>query len=122
MCTSNCNAINCIYILICEICDSYYIGQSKKFKERFRNHISTIKNFEFHKLDKNAEVAEHFNLPDHKNKYEDKLKWLIFKNEISNLNLRVSYEQEIIKLFEICGNKLLNEDKNANLIKTFFTI
>jgi hypothetical protein len=117
--SSNCNAKDCIYILYCEICDSYYVGQSKDFKRRFPNHLSTIKNYQFNKSD--CELAKHFNQLDHINIFDTKLKWTIFASKIINFKLRLSTEQEIIRLFKDCGNKIINEKIFNKSIRSFYT-
>ena len=117
--SSNCNAKDCIYILYCEICDSYYVGQSKDFKRRFPNHLSTIKNYKFNKSD--CELAKHFNQSDHINIFDIKLKWTIFASKIINVKLRLSTEQEIIRLFKDCGNKIINEKIFNKSIRSFYT-
>ena len=43
---NNCCSENCIYILYCKFCNSYYIGEtSKSFKIRLNQHINSIKKF-----------------------------------------------------------------------------
>ena len=102
--SSDCFAHNCIYILYCQICDCYYIGQSSFFKTRFPNHISTIKNFKYNKCE--CEIAKHFNQDNHYGLFGDNLKWTIFAKNIINVKLRLSTEQEIIRLFQECGGKI----------------
>jgi hypothetical protein len=117
--TSDCNAHNCIYILHCEICDSFYIGQSSFFKKRFPNHISSINNFKYNKFE--CEIAKHFNQQDHYDLFKKSLKWTIFVKNIINVKLRLSTEQEVIRLFLECGEKVLNEKIYNNSIKNFLT-
>ena len=117
--SSDCFARNCIYILYCQFCDCYYIGQSSFFKSRFPSHISTIKNFKYNKCD--CEIAKHFNREDHLGLYIDNLKWTIFAKNIINVKLRLSTEQEIIRLFQECGEIVINEKIYKKSVKTFLT-
>jgi hypothetical protein len=97
----------------------YYIGQSSFFKSRFPSHISTIKNFKYNKCD--CEIAKHFNREDHLGLYIDNLKWTIFAKNIINVKLRLSAEQEIIRLFQECGEIVINEKIYKKSVKTFLT-
>jgi len=76
LCTADCNTMNCIYILHCEICDTYYIGQTNNFKNRFPNHTSTIRNYCYNKCD--CEVAKHYNQKDHLNLYKENFEMIYF--------------------------------------------
>jgi len=117
--SADCNAKNCIYLLHCLICDAYYIGQTNNFKQRFPNHTSTIRNYCYNKCE--CEIARHYNQADHLNLYINNLKWFIFVKNIVNVKLRLSTEQEIIRLFKDCGEKIMNEKIYNKSIKSFLT-
>ena len=104
-----CFARDCIYILYGQICDCYYIGQSSFFKNRFPNHISTFKNYKYNKRE--CEIAKHFNQDNHYGCFEDNFcgKWIIFAKNIINVKLRLSTEQEIIRLLQTYGERIVNE-------------
>ena len=43
---SDCNSIGCIYIIYCNLCNCYYIGETgKSLKVRLKQHIYKIKTF-----------------------------------------------------------------------------
>ena len=72
---SSCNTKNSIYIIECKLCNSYYIGETRKeFKERFYKHIYSIKKFVPYK--KHTPVATHFNLKHHN--YKEHLNFYIY--------------------------------------------
>ena len=75
---------NCIYILYGQICDCYYIGQSSFFKNRFPNHVSTIKNYKYNKCD--CEIAKHFNQDNHYGLFGDNLK----SKDFSGIQLKIA--------------------------------
>lgn len=56
----NCSNAEVIYLINCNKCHKYYVGQTKRpFRDRLNNHISDIK------LHKKTAIAIHFNLPEH---------------------------------------------------------
>lgn len=117
---SDCKSKNCVYVLICNCCDSIYVGEtSMSFEKRLQAHISNIKNFiPLHKM--LSEVAIHFNLKGHN--YLDHLKCFIFVNNIINDIHRKSIESELMHLFLIFGFKIINSKiyRNFNNFCTSF--
>jgi hypothetical protein len=72
LCNSNCSALDCLYILKCNICNSYYVGQTCNFKQRFDKHLSTIRNHLKFNNYINCELATHFNTDlTHRNNWEE---------------------------------------------------
>ena len=65
--------------------------------------------------------GSHFNQSDHINIFDIKLKWTIFACKIINVKLRLSTEQEIIRLFKDCGNKIINEKIFNKSVRSFYT-
>jgi hypothetical protein len=52
----NCKARNAIYVIVCTLCDKYYVGMtSTMLKQRISNHLSAIRNA------KQTSTAKHFN-------------------------------------------------------------
>jgi hypothetical protein len=102
---NSCLSVNCIYVLKCNLCNVFYIGETKDFKSRLRNHFKCIKNFKKFSLDKN-EVSFHFSTLSHS---IENLNWFIFKSNIHENNLRKSFEQQLIKIFQCCKNTIINE-------------
>ena len=122
LCNNNCEASECIYILFCTICSAFYIGQTVKFKLRFAKHLSTIRNHIKFKNYKNCEIATHFDSDYiHQQNWKSSLKWTIYIDNISVLKTRLSYEQEIIRLFQSLEFKTMNLKLAFNSINTFNT-
>lgn len=56
----DCNSKNIVYLITCERCSEAYVGEtSRPLRVRLNNHVSNIR------LNKNTQVAEHFNQLDH---------------------------------------------------------
>ena len=117
---SNCNCKSkfCIYIIYCNLCDCYYIGETMQtMEDRFRNHLSDIKCFiPFFK--EKSEVATHFNKKGHN--YLIHIKIFLFASNLFITEKRKKIESELIHLFLISGCRVIN----ARLIKhidEFFT-
>ena len=84
----------------------FYIGQTgRQFSKRFREHVNNITRFKFI-VQENTELSIHFNKSKH-NLYND-LKFLIFKNNLSNLNDRLSSETDLIHIFKSLNLKVIN--------------
>lgn len=111
---SNCLSTDIIYIIICEKCKLYYIGESSKTARiRLSQHINTIKNF--HKnldvslsnFDNLSPVACHFAEPGHI--LENHFRFLIYKKDIVDDTTRKSVECDLINLFINLNEKLINK-------------
>ena len=106
LCNGSCSSSNVIYILLCVKCNVFYIGQTgRQFSRRFREHVNNITRFKFI-VQENTELSIHFNKSKH-NLYND-LKFLIFKNNLSNLNDRLSSETDLIHIFKSLNLKVIN--------------
>jgi hypothetical protein len=102
---SNCSSKNVIYILTCNLCDSYYVGHSISAKGRLKSHITAIRK---NKTGSNCVcVHKHFNLPKH-----DALKYFtfnIFRVNIDNKFKRLAMESQLINLLVHLGANLIND-------------
>jgi len=103
---SNCSTENCIYFLKCNLCNGFYVGQTKNFKKRFSSHKSNIKNFVPFK-DPFCCVANHFNLKLHSTTKH--LTFFIIKKNITWLEYRLSLESFFINLCKKLGVNLIND-------------
>ena len=101
---TTCRSKNLIYILYCNCCFHYYIGQTKDFRKRFNKHKRNIR---LHIQDGKTNIlVNHFNLPNHCLK---NLNFFIFKDNILELNDRLNQELQLIHLFLKLEITLLNE-------------
>ena len=58
----SCVSENIVYCIFCSKCNIYYVGETgRRLGDRFREHLSDIKN----KRDAKSDVAKHFNLNSH---------------------------------------------------------
>jgi hypothetical protein len=103
---SNCSTENCIYFLKCNLCDGFYVGQTKNFKKRFSSHKSNIKTFVPFK-DPFCCVANHFNLRLHS--AAKHLSFFIIKKNIAWLEYTLSLESFFINLCKMLGVNLIND-------------
>ena len=111
----SCISKNVIYILICNKCDIYYIGQTgRKFIDRFSEHLRNIKNFKAFIKD-NSEIATHFNIKYHN--YKNDLRFCIFKKDIDSIIDKLSYEADLINIFKSLNLKTMN-----NIIPNLYKI
>lgn len=104
MCNSSCHSINLVYIIYCNLCYNYYIGQTKNLKKRLDKHKrNIIKNLNDEKTTK---LIKHFNQSNHS---IDNFKFFIFKNNLIELNIRLNQENQLIHLFLKLDIPILNE-------------
>ena len=117
---SSCNSNGFNYILICNKCKCYYIGESfRTVKERISEHLNDINNYKISKTtdiintiiddDKWSNVAKHFNEKDHN--IDEHFKFCIFDSNVINDECRLSIETDLINIFKSFNLKILN-DKN----------
>jgi hypothetical protein len=66
----------------------------------------------------NSEVATHFNLKGHN--FEQNLKAVIFASKLTDALIRKNVEAELIHLFLIFGERIINQKIYSNL-NYFFT-
>jgi len=101
---SNCKSVNCIYILLCTLCSSFYVGQTKNLEERIKTHLRSIR---LNRSSSNCKcVFNHFNQNKHSINY---FIFLVFKTDIIDLKERMNLEGNLIYLFKVLDLKILNE-------------
>ena len=101
---SNCKSVNCVYILLCTFCSSFYVGQTKNLEERIKTHLRSIR---LNRSSSNCKcVFNHFN---QKSNSINNFKFLVFKTDIIDLKERMNLEGNLIYLFKVLDLKLLNE-------------
>ena len=106
---SNCNAINCIYIIFCKKCKMFYVGETINLQSRMYNHINDIKTFKpFETKDKC--VPLHFRT---KNHVENDFSFFVLQSNINNDEYRFQIETYYIHLIaRIDRNLLINTKIN----------
>ena len=103
----NCNSVNAIYIIKCNICNNFYIGQTQNIKNRISSHINTILNFSPFVLNSTC-VARHFNKRLHN--LQDHFSFIIFKENINDFNTRLRLESQLINLVRMIDSSIINKD------------
>lgn len=104
---SNCSVENCVYIIKCNLCNAFYVGQTKSFKDRLRNHMTYIRHFKPFSGEYNSPVSIHFNLKNHN--YLKQLSFYIIQKDILLLDNRLIIESFYINLFMKLGEVVLND-------------
>ena len=83
---ATCNSKNIIYIIICNRCSLFYVGESSKsLKVRAAQHINHITNFTPYEKYETKKVAKHFRKCKHK---ITDFKICVFKSNIENDEIR----------------------------------
>ncbi len=104
--SSSCNSKEFIYFIYCNLCNSFYIGESKRLvKDRIGEHLNGIKNFVPYKKH-HTSVGTHFNLTGHS---LNNFSFFILENNLDHIN-RLHLEKKLIKLFSDYNFNLLNWD------------
>lgn len=104
--SSNCNSVNSIYILKCNLCNAFYVGQTKNLKKRINSHLYNIKSFiPFN--ENNTCISIHFNLKPHNFIYH--FSFYVFRSDIYELSDRLNIESFLINLFVKMKLNLLND-------------
>jgi hypothetical protein len=117
----NCNSSNCVYIIICSLCNKYYIGQTGQLiKERIKQRLRAIRLFKPY-LNPTTEIGYHFNLRHHKT--SEHFKFVIFKENVNEFNERLSIETDLIHLINSFNSPALNAliPSNCKIKKTCFS-
>jgi hypothetical protein len=117
----NCTSTGNIYIILCTLCNDFYIGETgNTIKKRISSHLTSIKQFKPF-LKYTSEVGEHFNLRYHN--YLKHFRFAIFKNDINSKNDRLEIENNLINLFIKFHGKVINSKLPINStikgLKTF---
>ena len=104
---SNCNSEFVIYVIRCNLCSAFYIGQTKNIRKRIQSHISNIKTFSPYN-DSNTCVSIHFNRTPHN--FLHHFYFFVFSvDSIDNLNKRLNNEAFLINLFVKSGVTIIND-------------
>ena len=99
---SDCDSVQCIYIIHCKLCNQFYVGQTgRSCHERIREHIYCIKNNKIY-----SEVATHFNSQSHF--YKKHLEYFIFKTEVTSSKDRHYIENDLINIILHLTGKIIN--------------
>lgn len=115
---SDCNSIGCVYIIFCNLCNVFYVGETgNSLNSRFYNHIYSIKKFLPFET-KHNEIPYHFNLRGHN--YLQHMRIYIFKSGITDKYQRLCMEAELIHIFLLTKNRVINS-KLIHNIEHFFT-
>jgi hypothetical protein len=110
MCNSTCRNLNIIYIIYCKSCPHLYIGQTNCLRKRFNIHKRNILTNNLNidsDLNDGINVVKHFNQNDHN--LRNNFGFLIFKNNIENLNDRLNLENQLQHLCLTLNIPLLND-------------
>jgi hypothetical protein len=111
---SSCDSKNLIYILFCNYCNFFYIGQTMDIKERIYKHLYDIKTFVPYSS-RSTSVSIHFNLRNH---CIDNFSFYIFRKDIDNLEVRLFNESFLINLCKKLGVNLINN--HIPIIKDYY--
>jgi hypothetical protein len=108
MCNSSCISVNVIYILYCNKCFDYYIGETINFKERFNKYKLNIKtgNTKEDSINDGIYLIKHFQ-KDHYFKTDSK--FFIFKINITDKMDRLNIETQLMHLFLKLNIPILND-------------
>ena len=115
MVNADCMTRNIVYIILCTLCNVYYIGETEEsLQKRMSGHFGTIKRFiPFVRME--SEVAFHFNLKGHDLKKHFKV--CVFKDLLITKKSRLSVEADLIYLFNegyeaiVLNKKILSQNK-----------
>ena len=109
---STCTSLDCIYIIKCSLCNTFYVGKTNNIKKRLYNHLNDI--LKFKQYINYTNVSIHFNLKDH-NIFKH-FSFIIINNFTktdhldSNFdNIILSNETYYIHLFKELNMNLLND-------------
>lgn len=103
---SSCKSENCIYLLNCKLCESYYVGQTKRLKRRIRDHLNTI--YFNNSFGSNCKcVSNHFKQPRHN--YSKHFQFFVFNVNIVELKFRLNIESQLIHLLRFLNINLIND-------------
>jgi len=113
---SSCDSKNLIYILFCNYCNFFYIGQTMDIKERIYKHLYDIRTF-VPFTSRSTSVSIHFNL---KNHCINNFSFYIFRKDIEDLEVRLFNESFLINLCKKLGVNLINN--HIPTIKNYYNI
>jgi hypothetical protein len=116
---TSCNTKNLIYVIICNRCNLFYVGETaKSLKERTSQHINHILNFVPYRKYENKEVARHFRSKGHK---INDFKIFGFKSDLESDEIRKNMEQDLINKLNTnkirCINKIVSKRSKKFIFK-----
>lgn len=104
---ASCETSNIIYVIICNKCKLYYVGEtSKSLRERFKQHLNHIINFVPFVKYHDKVVARHFRSNNHS---LSDLKVCVFKSDLNDTEIRKQKEQDLINFLNIKNKLCINE-------------
>ena len=114
---SNCDSNSFVYIIYCNKCKCFYIGESsRKVKERLSEHIRDINNFlPFLRF---TSISRHFNLYGHT--LNEHFQFFIYDINIVNSFERKYIERKLIYYFQKFKFKLINDDFPSIYSNSFY--
>ena len=102
---ANCDTSNIVYVLSCKLCDLQYVGSTvTKFRTRFNNHRSRIRNFNCRNSDDGFRLYEHFS--NHQGPLQDCMTVHFLESSDCEESLRFAETQWIWKLKSLFPNGL----------------
>ena len=109
---SNCDSSHVVYIILCEKCKIFYIGETRKsLSKRMSQHLNQIKKYVPFKKYHDKEVAKHFNLKGHK---LDDFKCCVYKDNLTDNNKRKSIEKDLINFLNLNYKSCINIHTSTN--------
>jgi hypothetical protein len=123
---SDCHSLGIIYIIACNCCNKYYIGESKRSANtRFTEHLKNILNFKHNMKNsimnfaKKSEVATHFNCSRHN--IGNNLEFYILNSNILDDSVRKSKETDLMHFLKLLKINILNKKiPDKKYIKNLF--
>ena len=113
-CYGDCLSTHIVYIIICNRCKAFYIGESSKtVKERISQHLNDISRFKKNldislgNFDSCSPLATHFSDLNHD--IDKDFNFVIFNKDFKEDLIRKSVESDLINIFLSLGQKLLNK-------------
>ena len=103
---SNCDSKNCVYLIYCNFCNAFYIGQTEDLKKRFSAHKSKIINFKPFSNSFDS-ISTHFNLKFHN--YLLNFSFFVIQTDIEDKSERLNIEMFFIHLLLKLEAKLIND-------------
>ena len=103
----NCESLNVIYIIRCNLCNHFYVGQtSKSARVRLNQHLNAILKFKPF-VHYTNEVGQHFNLKGHN--YLRDFRFYIFTDNIQDTHRRLSIETDLIHIIQMFNPPIMNK-------------
>ena len=112
-CLATCESTNVVYIISCDVCNKFYIGETEKsLSIRIKQHLNTIRKFiPYHKYHDKI-VAKHFRMKGHS---LANFKCCIFKKDLINPIERKSVEKDLIRFLNLTKLNCINLDTSEKV-------